>query len=201
MLQGRIGRRGLAPLAAAAGAWLLKPSAGRGAPGQPVLLGEVNIANRETVLSSGSPDLSTLRVSTGSRVGILATNGDAIDFGEVEAALVAISSKGDALIAGALEASGRAIQARGRVAFSGAGVVEIPASAASWTIYDVEVPEQAIILAQLQGYGGPGVGVRYCVRLTPTSFRVQLSAVTTTTVRMGYFIFESASRLPAETMK
>lgn len=198
MLRRRFGRRGLAPLAAAGGAWLLVPQAGRAAPGQPVLLGEVNIANRETVLSSGSPDLSTLRVSTGSRVGILATNGDAIDFGDVEAAVVAISSKGTALIAGALETTGRAIEARGRVAFSGAGVVDLPKGAASWTVYDVDIPEGAIILAQLQQYGGPGVGVRYCVRLTETTFRVQLSAVTTATARMGYFIFEGASPLPAE---
>lgn len=195
----RMNRRGLAPLAAAAGAWLLAAPGAHSAAGQPVLLGEVNIANRETVLSSGSSDLSTLRVSTGSRVGILATNGDAIDFGDVEAAVVAISSKGDALVAGALETTGRALAVRGRVALSNAGVVEIPMSAASWTVDGVDLPEGAIILAQLQAYGGPGVAVRYCVRLSETSFRIQLSAVTTVPSRVGYFVFEPTSPLPAAT--
>ncbi len=195
-------RRGLLALAAAGGAALAsRVSPAAAASGDAILLGEVNIANRETVLSSSSSDRATLRVSTGSQIALLAQNGDAIDFGEVEAAMLGVSSKGAGIIAAAPRRVGRALEVRGRVAFAGAGTIMIPDGAASWSVFDVYVPEGALILGQLQGYGGPQASVRYCVRLDDTSFRVQLSHVTTQPVKLAFFIFEQAPTVPNDKIK
>ena len=188
----RVGRRGL--LAAAAVAALAPALRGRGsteAAGNPILLGEVNVAGRETVLSSVAPEASTFRVVAAERIALLGQQGDAFDVGAPNAGVCGASSNGIGVCAVGLD-GGRALEVRGRSAFAGAGSEVIPQGMASYTIEGVRIPEGALILAELQGYGGPAVGVRYVRRIDETRFRVTLTAITSRACTLGYFIFERA---------
>jgi hypothetical protein len=161
----------------------------------PVVLGGVNIANRETEVWSDGTGGPTLRVSTGSPVAVYCQNGDALEAGDALAALVGVSARGTGVIAAAPNPAGRALQVRGRVAFALAGLVEIPRGSTNYTFPDIRIGEGWLMLAQLQGYAGRDVYVRYCRRLGDGTFHVQLSNATTTTGRLAYLILEAAPAL------
>ena len=167
------------------------------AQGKAVLLGEVNVAARETVLAASSTDQSTLRVSNGDRIGVLGQAGDAFDIGEVRAGVCGASSVGAGVYAvGSGDARG--LEVRGAVSFETAGLAIIPQGAASWTIGNVRVPTGSVILATLQSYAGRGVGLRYAVRINDERFRITLTGVTTRPCLVAYFIIEStAQRFPS----